>query len=389
MVDYVLNVIPQNNLRKINILIFGIDETPGVQRSDSIFLAHMDLDNKYIKIYSIPRDTYVDIAGVGRTKINHAYAYGKEPLLQETLETLFNIRINYYVKVNLANVETIFDKIGGIKIDVEKNMRYVDRSQNLFIDLRKGEQVLKGKDLIGFLRFRHDAMGDISRIGRQQEFIKAVVIEGLGNMGIMKSLYILKEVYPYLDTNLSLKDQLTLAVQVNNIYKNGVISIKTLSGTPQMINRVSYWIADSEEVTGIGQEFGTDTTGTNDYFDEDGMVISRDSKINDNYKENAAEKSVDSSFKINIINGSGRNRYSLKAFLKLKRNGFGINSVENANTSDYDKTMIIDWGVNNQSDFLKLTKLISIDPKKIVRYHNQQKRNEVTLIIGRDWKNIN
>ncbi|MFA5878990.1 MAG: LCP family protein [Candidatus Margulisiibacteriota bacterium] len=389
VVDYVLNTIPSNNLKKINILAYGIDETEGVQRSDTIFLIHVDLADKYIKIYSIPRDTYIEIPGIGMSKVNHSFAYGKEALLQETLENFFNIRIDYYLQLNLNNLEKIFDKVGGIKIEVKKDMHYVDHSQNLFINLQQGEQVLTGKELIGFLRFRHDAMGDISRIGRQQQFLKAVFIEGLGNMGILRSLFLLKEAYPYLETNLNLKDQLALAVQINNIYKNGAIIIKTLSGEPQMINRVSYWIANQEEVNQISSEFNADSDAPNNYLEEDsGMIISKNSEINNFDQKKIINKNNNDSINLNILNGSGIAGKGLSAYFKLKRNGFKIKSVNYASSYDYDKTVIVDWGAN-QKDFTKLTKLVAIDPKRIIRYHNQKRKNEVTLIIGRDWININ
>ena len=70
--------------------------------------------------------------------------------------------------VNLDAIQILGDKVGGIEVDVPKRMYYVDQSQGLVIDLQPGKQVLKGKDLEGFLRWRQDNRGDFGRLERQQ-----------------------------------------------------------------------------------------------------------------------------------------------------------------------------------------------------------------------------
>ena len=64
-------------------------------------------------------------------------------------------------------IETLANLVGGIEVDVPKRLYYVDRSQNLVIDLQPGPQLLKGKDLEGFLRWRNDGRGDFGRLERQ------------------------------------------------------------------------------------------------------------------------------------------------------------------------------------------------------------------------------
>jgi anionic cell wall polymer biosynthesis LytR-Cps2A-Psr (LCP) family protein len=68
----------------------------------------------------------------------------------------------------------VADALGGIEVDVPKRMAYIDNSQGLTIDLHPGLQNLKGRDLEGFLRFRHDEMGDIGRLERQRMALQAL-----------------------------------------------------------------------------------------------------------------------------------------------------------------------------------------------------------------------
>ena len=76
--------------------------------------------------------------------------------------------------VRLDAIETLANLVGGIEVDVPKRLYYVDRSQNLLIDLQPGPQLLKGEDLEGFLRWRNDGRGDFGRLERQQLALKGL-----------------------------------------------------------------------------------------------------------------------------------------------------------------------------------------------------------------------
>ena len=76
--------------------------------------------------------------------------------------------------VNLEGIRTISDLMGGVTVNVPKRLYYVDRSQGLYIDLQPGPQLLKGRELEGFLRWRHDETGDFGRLQRQQLVIKSL-----------------------------------------------------------------------------------------------------------------------------------------------------------------------------------------------------------------------
>ena len=73
-----------------NVALFGIDGG----RSDTIIIASINQTEHTIKLISIPRDTYVSVQGYGKTKINHAYAYGKEQLALKTINENFGLNIH-------------------------------------------------------------------------------------------------------------------------------------------------------------------------------------------------------------------------------------------------------------------------------------------------------
>ncbi|MDH7569282.1 MAG: LCP family protein [Armatimonadota bacterium] len=144
-------------------------------RSDTIFVASLDLEKKRIGMLSIPRDTRVELAyGRGTDKINAAHAFGGVPLAKATVEQFLGIDIDHYIVIKMYGTRNFVDAIGGVTIDVEKDMDYDDNWGNLHIHLKKGRQHLNGEQAVGYVRFRHDDEGDFGRMRRQQQLVKAV-----------------------------------------------------------------------------------------------------------------------------------------------------------------------------------------------------------------------
>ena len=97
-----------------NILLVGTDgeNVDKTNRSDSVMLVTIDSNNNDIKISSIARDTYVDIPGLSREKLNHAYAYGGIDLLKEVFKVNFDLDIDKYIAVNFVSFMDIMDELG-------------------------------------------------------------------------------------------------------------------------------------------------------------------------------------------------------------------------------------------------------------------------------------
>ncbi|MEM7595038.1 MAG: LCP family protein, partial [Cyanobacteria bacterium P01_A01_bin.83] len=144
--------------------------------SDSMLLLRFDPQAEKVSVLSIPRDTRVYINGHGVRKINHANEYGGPALTASvTSELLGGINIDRYVRVNVQGVEKLIDALGGVTVNVPKDMKYNDFSQHLYIDLKKGIQHLDGDKAMQFLRYRYDNYGDISRVQRQQMLMRSAV----------------------------------------------------------------------------------------------------------------------------------------------------------------------------------------------------------------------
>ena len=231
---------------KATVMIMGVDErADDVGRSDTLMIATLDPDKNQAALLSVPRDTRVKIKGHGFDKINAAYAYGGRKLTQETIESLLNTHIDHYIKINVHGFTKIIDALGGIDIDVEKRMYYEDPWDDdggLYIDLQPGMQHMDGKTAITYVRYR-DEEGDIGRIKRQQNFMKAVMDKLVSPTIIPKLPAIVSAVSDSVETDMSVSEILSFLGTLQDAKDNGLKS-EMLPGKPVYIEGISYWVPD-------------------------------------------------------------------------------------------------------------------------------------------------
>lgn len=231
------------NLKK-NIVVLGVDErSDDVGRSDTLFVVMFDSKTKSASLLSVPRDTRVRIPGHGWDKINHAYAYGGRELTQKTVEELLGLKINNYVMVDFKGFTGLVDAIGGIDIDVEKDMYYHDTWDGFTIDLKKGRQHLDGKTAIQYVRYR-DEEGDIGRIRRQQHFMMAVYDKITSADMLLHIPGLAKQITSMVKTDLPLSDMMDLGKALHSMVKEKGLSMAMVPGTPKYIDGISYWLPD-------------------------------------------------------------------------------------------------------------------------------------------------
>ncbi|RBQ14255.1 LytR family transcriptional regulator [Spongiactinospora rosea] len=147
------------------------------QRTDTMMLLHIPASGGRPTLVSLPRDSYVQIPGKGRNKLNAAYAFGRGKLLVRTVEQATGIHIDNYMEIGFAGFVGIVDAIGGVEINVKQNIK----DPKAGIDLKKGVQVLDGGTALGYVRTRATgALPDLDRTQRQRQFFGAVVKKAAG-----------------------------------------------------------------------------------------------------------------------------------------------------------------------------------------------------------------
>jgi len=142
------------------IVVLGTDH---VSTNTDVMMT-VQLKDGRTELTQVPRDTYIESQKYGVMKANALYSSGGPEMVKQELSRLLDARVDRFLVINLDAVQRLADALGGVEVDVPKRMYYVDNSQGLYIDLYPGRQLLKGIELEGFLRFRHDELGDIGRM---------------------------------------------------------------------------------------------------------------------------------------------------------------------------------------------------------------------------------
>ncbi|MEN9871420.1 MAG: hypothetical protein RLZZ171_2412, partial [Cyanobacteriota bacterium] len=217
--------------------------------SDSMLLLRFDPEKEKVSVLSIPRDTRVNIRGYGVRKINHANDYGGPALTARVASDLLGgVKIDRYVRVNVQGVEKLIDALGGVTVDVPKDMKYNDFSQHLYIDLKKGVQHLDGDKAMQFLRFRYDEYGDISRVQRQQMLMRSAVEQTLKPATIVKIPKILSVIQSHLDTNLTVRELMALSNFASKTDRSGINMMMLPGDFNDPNERVSYWVPNENKI---------------------------------------------------------------------------------------------------------------------------------------------
>lgn len=241
-----------------NIALFGIDATDGnAGRSDAIMIATVDKIHNKLKLTSIMRDSYVDIQGHGKDKINHAYAFGGHELALKTLNENFDLNLKDFATVNFSSLPKIIDSIGGIDLDIRSDeIKYINDYINNLNALNKtnvnsitsaGTQHVNGTQALAYCRIRYTAGGDGERTERQR-IVLTKLFEKFNKVSPTKYPSILNDLMPMITTSLSSSEILGLAKTVSSMGDSGLEQErfpKDNYSKGEMINGVYYLTFDN------------------------------------------------------------------------------------------------------------------------------------------------
>lgn len=215
-----------------NIALFGIDaDEGGIGRSDAIIIATLDTEHKKLKITSIMRDSYVDIEGYGKDKINHAYAYGGAELAMNTLNKNFDLNIEDFATVDFSSLPKIIDQLGGIDLNIDSeemefingyigdinNVNGTDASQIT----KPGIHHVNGTQAMAYCRIRYTSGDDYKRTERQREVLSQL-FNKIMEMPVIEYPELLSELLPMVKTSLSSGEILELGNEVLKIGTNNI-----------------------------------------------------------------------------------------------------------------------------------------------------------------------
>ncbi|RKQ14573.1 LCP family protein [Ureibacillus endophyticus] len=239
----------------VSILFVGVDDSEkrgqGAEnsRSDALLLATLNNEDKTVKLVSIPRDSYVYIPEIGyNDKITHAHAFGGTRATIETVEELFDIPVDYYVRMNFDAFIDVVDALGGIEVDVDIPYAFTEKDENdrYTVKLEPGLQQLNGSQALSLARTRkHDS--DVMRGKRQQDILKAIAKKAASVSSITKYDDIIEAIGDNMKTDMTFDEMKSFFSYVSK----GIPQIDTLTlqGYDDMSTGVYYYQLDQESLS--------------------------------------------------------------------------------------------------------------------------------------------
>lgn len=339
---------------RLNILVAGYDsEMFSCPRADTIILASIDLENNGIGLLFIPRDSRVEIPGEGMNRINSAHAYGGIELLEETVENFLDIPVDYYVETDFQGFARIIDRVGGVELEIEERLQYVDEAADLNINLSPGKRELNGEEALQYVRYRGKTKGDIGRVERQQKFLRALISKIMNPKIVVKLPGMYSEFKKSVDTNIPFKD-ITPFVHFLKGLDLEQIKSEIVPGEPEYINEASYWIPEKEDLNILVNN----------------LIRSKE------YIEN-------NSHHISLYNGNGSVGLATELSRRLKKYGFNIDTVANAERFDHKTSLIKYYDSRDKTTATGIQNLIG---GEIQRKKSEDEDRNIEIIIGKDYE---
>lgn len=352
------------NLEPFSALLLGSSQ----DMTDTIMVFKYNPQTQQAYLISVPRDTFIgDDKNSARAadKINSVYQ-GKYP--EKTLAAVNKVTgldLKYYVLVDTQALKALVDAIGGVYFDVPIDMKYTDKKQGLYINLKAGYQLLDGNKAEQVVRFRHNQDGtsysyeygdnDTGRMKTQRNFLKAVVKQTLKPGNILKIDTFIYITQTYVKTNIPIdviKQYIAPAVDFN--VDN--LETGTIPGINEKCNGAWIFVVNNSKTKTYLTKMNNKLAGLDELSKEELSNI-----------------------KIEILNGS-ENSSKLKEVKEILTNaGFTISNT--ATTNSTEKTTIINKSeineniLNSIQILLEKGTILSLTDNRII---------DITIILGKD-----
>lgn len=300
--------------------------------TDFIMLGQYNPNTREVSLMSIPRDTKV--TGTIDGKINSAYASGYKPTnTVQKVKEITGIEAQYYVLFDTKALRQAVDAVGGVEIDVPINMNYDDPAQDLYIHLKKGKQLLTGKQAEQFVRFRKNndgtgyRDGDVDRVAAQQQFIKAMASRVLEPQNLLKLNDLYNIVIDNTKTNITLDILLGYTDDIIT-FKTDRITIETLPGAGGYAeNGLSYYFINEEKAEETIQRL---------FFKN-----VKAEEVNAAISEDVESESKTEKIKIEVLNAGAKSSIFNEVVEKLNSNGYYVSKIGNYESSEKELSRVI------------------------------------------------
>lgn len=349
------------------------------QRSDTMMIIHVDPKIKKTIVMAIPRDTRVDIPGIGKQRINASFNKdlgGGPDKVIETIQTNFNVPIHHYVEMDFDSFQQIVNALGAVNVYFPAPAR--DKQSGLDTQGKAGCLGLDGELALSYVRSRHyeqyidgkwqtDPTSNFGRIARQQEFMRRVASKAVAESltdpltgrevvdAVIKKLVV--------DQNLKKDDIFKLMNAFKGVDPNDPnhVQFEVLPVKSEKINGVWYDIVQTEQAEPILEQL-------------------RRFEASSKAPETTLPRP--STVKVSVLNASGEKGLAATTITKLQEIGFVPGPTGNASSLS---TTEIHYTSAHRS---KAQLLATYIPAKLIEV-SAIADADVVVKLGRDFTDVN
>lgn len=355
---------------RINVLLLGMGgkNHDGGLLTDTIILASIQPSTNKVALISIPRDLSVPLENLGWRKINNINAIAEQQSAGsgglaacQALSRIFDLPIDYYVRVDFAGFVKIIDDLGGIKVLVDNTLDdyeypimgnedapYSERYEHLHID--SGWQKMDGQLALKYARSRHAAGiegSDFARARRQQKIIQAVK-DKVMSMHILFKPTLISSIISNIEENFSTNIKIWEMVKFWDMLKD--VNSENIT-TKVLDNSASGLLVDT--ITSDGAYVLSPRHG--DFTEIQYLIknIFEVAPVGEKVKVNQEKAAVE------IRNATWINGLATKVALDLEKYGFKVVRVGNSSQKDFQKSVIYDLTYGSKLESLTVLKNIT------------------------------
>jgi LCP family protein required for cell wall assembly len=382
------------SLDPFNVLLLGVDSRDNPEdgaRSDTLIVVHVEPEEKWASMLSIPRDSVAQIPHLGQQKINAAYTYGyknavsiygpdTEPseagaaLAAETVEDFLNIDIDYMAQVDFRGFERVVDTMQGMTIDVPQPLLDPEYPTEDFgyerIYIPAGLQVLDGRTALRYARSRHSG-SDFDRSCRQQRVLRAMLRE-VRERNILDQITLVPELVEDVQESVAT----TMPISDLNFLRSLAEVAQSLS--PERILQFSI-NPDNVQVLAEGDALSP----SNIYWNEDDIEL---------LVERMLAGPVDQTEEVAMVqvqNGAGVRGLATQVTRNLSGQGFTMVEAADAPGS-YENTIIIDYSGHPETR-QSLADALGIEPAFVQTQPDSDAppapyNTDIVLVLGADYQ---
>ncbi len=378
---------------RVNVLVLGIDRRTGEEgyfRTDTMLVLTLDPVTETGGVLSIPRDLWVPIPGYGVERINAAHVFGQRynhpgggpALAAKTVENNLGIPIHYHVRVDFSAFVELVDRIGGIDIYVEEEIRDPTYPSHDPADpygydplyIEAGQHHFDGEMALRYARTRHSAGGDFDRARRQQQVLKAM-FERVTRLEMLPTLIaqapqMWRTVQDSVDTDLKLDQIIALSRLATQVDPDD-ISFAVIGER----YTIPYVTEDGAEVLVLLR---------------DRMRELRDEIFTAEEPSSEVEPGSDAQLReeaatIEVLNGTLREGLAADVTERLRGQGLDVVHTDNADRQDVQESLVIAY-TDKVYTAQYVARLLDLPQSAVVQGSDPGAGHDISLILGADYE---